>query len=48
VKQHNVPEHVVKKLWNLKLYIATVFEKKEQYNPCLTKFQGKVNIWNEM
>jgi hypothetical protein len=36
----DVPERVVKSLWNLKMYTATVFEK-EQDNPRLTNFSRK-------
>jgi hypothetical protein len=36
-----VPEHVVQSLWNLKMYTATVFEKKAQDNPPLTNISRK-------
>jgi hypothetical protein len=36
-------------LWNVKMYTATVFEKKKKATTHAWKiFQGKVNIWNEM
>jgi hypothetical protein len=35
-------------LWNLKMYTATVFEKKSKTTHTGKIFQGKVNIWNEM
>jgi hypothetical protein len=44
----DVPVHVVQSLCNLKTYAATVFEKKEQDNPCLTNISRKENIGNEM
>jgi hypothetical protein len=33
----DVPEHVVQSLWNLKMYTATVFEKRAR-QPTLDKY----------
>jgi hypothetical protein len=35
-------------LWNLKMYTATVFEKKSKTTHAWKIFQWKVNMWNEM
>jgi hypothetical protein len=35
-------------LWDLKMYTATVLEKKSKTTHAWKTFQGKVNIWNEM